>query len=95
MLKTYQIPAVQAYGSIPGVWIPRDTRFVWRPGFWRPFRPGYVWAPASYAWTPGGYVFVDGYWDYPLADRQSEKEAATGREAARESCALRRRNRGH
>jgi hypothetical protein len=53
----------------PGVWIPRDGRFVWRPGCWRPVRPGYLWTPASYQWTPGGYVFVDGHWDYPLADR--------------------------
>jgi hypothetical protein len=28
-----------------------------------------MWMPAHYVWTPVGYVFVDGYWDYPLADR--------------------------
>src|SRR5262249_44477598 len=25
---------------IPGNWISRDTRYVWRPGFWLGFRPG-------------------------------------------------------
>jgi hypothetical protein len=28
-----------------------------------------VWVPAHYVFTPAGYVFVDGYWDYTLADR--------------------------
>jgi hypothetical protein len=53
----------------PGVWVYRQTRYVWRPGFWRAYRPGLVWVPACYTWTPSGCVFVDGYWDYPLEDR--------------------------
>jgi hypothetical protein len=28
-----------------------------------------VWNPAGYSWTPSGCIFVDGYWDYPLASR--------------------------
>ena len=27
------------------------------------------WTPAYYTWTPRGYVFVDGYWDYSVANR--------------------------
>ncbi|MBX9623950.1 MAG: hypothetical protein K2X82_09095, partial [Gemmataceae bacterium] len=53
---------------VPGCWVWR-TRYVWRPGFWMPHRPGWVWTPACYRWTPVGCVFVDGYWDYPLATR--------------------------
>lgn len=54
---------------VPGNWVYRDTRYVWRPGFWNVYRPGWVWVPAHYVWTPGGYLFVEGYWDYPLRDR--------------------------
>jgi hypothetical protein len=54
---------------VSGVWVYRDTRYLWRPGYWIGYRPGWVWHPATYRWTPVGYVFVDGYWDYPLAER--------------------------
>jgi hypothetical protein len=54
---------------VPGVWVRRAERYLWRPGYWRPCRLGWVWVPAHYAWTPGGFVFVDGYWDYPLETR--------------------------
>jgi hypothetical protein len=54
---------------VPGCWVFRDTRYLWRPGFWHALRPGWLWVAASYAWTPAGYVFVNGYWDYPFADR--------------------------
>jgi len=54
---------------VPGTWVYRDARYAWRPGFWCEHEPGWVWNAAHYRWTPGGYVFVDGYWDYPLADR--------------------------
>ena len=53
---------------VPGCWVWRE-RYVWRPGFWIEHRPNWIWVPAHYTWTPAGYVFVDGYWDYPLADR--------------------------
>lgn len=53
---------------VPGTWVYRD-RYVWRPGFWSEHRAGWVWTSAHYRWTPAGYVFIDGYWDYPLADR--------------------------
>jgi hypothetical protein len=45
------------------------SRYVWRAGFWVDYRPNWIWIPAHYRWTPAGYVFIDGYWDYPLADR--------------------------
>ncbi len=54
---------------VPGCWLYRDCRFVWRPGYWLTFRPGWVWTPSCYTWTPCGYVFVPGYWDLPLCDR--------------------------
>jgi hypothetical protein len=53
---------------IPGTWVYRE-RYVWRPGFWFEYRPGWVWVAAHYRWTPAGYIFIDGYWDYPLAER--------------------------
>jgi hypothetical protein len=53
----------------PGVWVYRDSRYLWRPGAWITYRPGWIWVPAHYAWTPVGWVFVDGYWDYPLRSR--------------------------
>jgi hypothetical protein len=54
---------------VPGTWVYRDTRYMWRPGFYVPYRAGWVWIPAHYIWTPAGYVFVEGYWDYALGDR--------------------------
>ena len=54
---------------VPGCWIHRETRYLWRPGFWLGYQPDWVWAPAHYVWTPGGYVFVDGFWDRPFEQR--------------------------
>src|SRR5437879_5424975 len=54
---------------VPGTWVYRDARYLWRPGYWVAYRPGWVWIPAHYVWTPAGYVFVDGYWDFELARR--------------------------
>jgi hypothetical protein len=54
---------------IPGSWVYRDTRFIWRAGYYAPVRPGRVWNPPHYVWTPRGYLFVDGYWDLPFEDR--------------------------
>ena len=60
---------------VPGCWVwqPgtvwRRSGYAWRPGFWVTARPDWVWVPAHYAYTPHGYVFVEGYWDYTLADR--------------------------
>jgi hypothetical protein len=54
---------------IPGVWIYRDGRFIWRPGYYAPVRPDRVWISPRYVWTPNGYLFVDGYWDCPFEDR--------------------------
>jgi hypothetical protein len=54
---------------VPGAWVWRGGRYVWRPGVWVEHRSGWVWVPARYYWTPAGYVFVEGYWDYPIATR--------------------------
>ncbi len=53
---------------IPGSWVWRN-HYVWRPGFWVEHRINWVWVPAHYRWTPGGYIFIDGYWDHPIAGR--------------------------
>ena len=58
-----------SYFYMPGGWVWRDGRYMWRAGSWYEYRPGWVWVPAHYRWSPIGYVFVDGYWDYPLATR--------------------------
>ncbi len=54
---------------VPGSWVYRGNRYLWRPGFWADHKPGWIWIPAHYRWTPAGYVFIEGYWDYALADR--------------------------
>lgn len=54
---------------VPGCWVYRDARYLWRPGYYLDYRPGWVWVPAHYVWTPAGCVFVDGYWDLPLEQR--------------------------
>jgi uncharacterized membrane protein YgcG len=54
---------------VPGVWVQRERRFLWRPGYWLGCRPEWTWSAAHYVWTPRGYVYVDGYWDYPLENR--------------------------
>jgi hypothetical protein len=54
---------------VPGSWVFRDSRYMWRPGYWSPAYADWVWNPAYYSWTPNGAVYVDGFWDYPLTDR--------------------------
>ncbi len=54
---------------LPGSWVWHQTRYAWRPGFWSAVQPDWVWIPAHYVYTPRGYIFVEGYWDYPVARR--------------------------
>jgi hypothetical protein len=54
---------------IPGSWVWRAGHYAWRPGEWIEYRTGWVWVPAHFRWSPIGYIFVEGYWDYPLANR--------------------------
>ena len=54
---------------VPGLWVYRDARYLWRPGYWLRCRPGWVWQPAYYISTPAGYLYVAGCWDYPLESR--------------------------
>jgi hypothetical protein len=54
---------------IPGAWVYRDGRFIWRPGYYAPAVAGRVWQPPQYYWTPNGYLFNDGYYDCPFEDR--------------------------
>jgi len=62
-------PPTADFTWIPGTWIYRHGRFLWLAGQWSPIHRGWVWVPARYVSTPAGYVFVDGYWDYELAQR--------------------------
>jgi hypothetical protein len=57
------------YFYIPGAWVYQDGQYVWRPGFWYPAQQGWVYIAPHYSYTPAGVVYVDGYWDYPFADR--------------------------
>ncbi len=61
-------PSANVFWS-PGSWYWQENRYVWRPGFWAAVQPNWVWIPAHFVWTPGGYLFVEGYWDLPLANR--------------------------
>lgn len=54
---------------VPGCWIHRETRYVWRPGFWIRARADWDYVPAHYVWAPAGCIFVEGYWDRPLPRR--------------------------
>jgi hypothetical protein len=54
---------------LPGCWIWQQNRYVWRPGYWAIAQQNWVWNPSHYVWTRRGYVFVDGYYDYPVARR--------------------------
>ncbi len=64
------IPAPsETHVYVPGTWVHRTNRYVWRPGVWVDHRPGWIWVPAHYRWTPAGHIFIDGYWDMPLAER--------------------------
>jgi WXXGXW repeat (2 copies) len=66
-------PNVQSPGQdylwSPGIWMWHQQRYVWRAGFWYRANPSWCWVPAHYCWTPRGYIFVQGYWDYPWAQR--------------------------
>lgn len=54
---------------MPGCWIWQQNRYAWRPGYWATAQPNWVWNPPHDVWAPRGYVFVDGYYDYPVARR--------------------------
>ena len=64
------IPATDETSTyVPGCWVYRETRYLWRPGYWVEANPNWCWIPDHYCWTPAGYLFVGGYWDYPLESR--------------------------
>jgi len=54
---------------VPGSWVWPVDHYVWQPGYWVEARPDWVYTPTHYNWTPRGYVYVEGYWDYPIANR--------------------------
>jgi hypothetical protein len=57
------------YFWVPGVWIWQNGGYVWRAGYWYAGQENWVWVPDHYCSSPSGSVFVNGYWDYPLASR--------------------------
>ncbi|WP_165234255.1 YXWGXW repeat-containing protein [Aquisphaera insulae] len=61
-------PGANVFWS-PGSWFWQGDHYAWRPGFWAAVQPQWVWVPAHYVWTPGGFLFVEGFWDLPLAER--------------------------
>jgi hypothetical protein len=58
-----------AYVWVPGYWAWDGRRYVWQPGYWTVAQADWVWTPAYYAYTPRGCIFVEGHWDYRLAQR--------------------------
>jgi hypothetical protein len=54
---------------VPGCWIYRDSRYLWRPGYWMAYNPDWVWMPAHFRRSPFGFIFVEGFWDHPLHRR--------------------------
>jgi hypothetical protein len=68
------VPPSADHGWIPGAWVwwhrvPLRGRYAWCPGYWVAAQADWDWIPPHCTWTPRGYVFVDGYWDYPVARR--------------------------
>ena len=61
-------PAVNQ-GWIPGSWLWRQDRYLWRPGYWAAGRENWVWIPDHYTWSPRGCVFSEGYWDHTVERR--------------------------
>src|SRR5262249_13328315 len=47
---------------VPGCWVFRETRYMWRPGYFVARQPGWVWCPSHYLSTPAGFLFVEGFW---------------------------------
>lgn len=54
---------------VPGNWMWNNNNYAWRPGYWSTSYSNWMWSPARYVYTPRGYIFVNGFWDYNLANR--------------------------
>jgi hypothetical protein len=57
------------YSWIPGSWVWVEGRYAWRPGYWMIVQADWDWVPSHYVYAPRGYVYLDGYWDHPVARR--------------------------
>jgi len=57
------------YFWVPGCWVWQNGGYGWRTGYWYAGQANWVWIPDHYNYTPYGSIFVNGYWDYPLASR--------------------------
>lgn len=57
------------YFWIPGCWEWRVGRYAWRAGYWYQGQPNWIWTPSHYSYTPRGAIYVNGFWDFPLALR--------------------------
>jgi hypothetical protein len=54
---------------VPGIWMWQSGNYAWRPGYWYAGQANWIWVPDYYCYTPFGAIYVNGYWDYPLASR--------------------------
>ena len=57
------------YFWVPGVWVWQNGGYGWRAGYWYAGQNDWVWIPDRYCYTPHGAIFVNGYWDFLLAER--------------------------
>ncbi|TWT85984.1 hypothetical protein Pla123a_07920 [Posidoniimonas polymericola] len=57
------------YFWIPGCWQYRSNDYAWQAGYWYQGNQNWVWTPSHYYYTRRGAIYVNGYWDYPLASR--------------------------
>lgn len=54
---------------VPGCWTWNNNAYGWRAGYWYAGQANWVWIPDRYCYTPQGVIFINGYWDYPIARR--------------------------
>src|SRR6185369_298049 len=64
-------PPALAAGQIfvPGTWLYRQDRYVWRSGFALTIPAGWVWTNARYITSPAGALFCEAHWDLPVQER--------------------------
>lgn len=55
---------------IRGSWtVGDDHKYQWQPGYVARAEAGYQWQPTTVVPAAGGFALVEGYWDFPLAQR--------------------------
>lgn len=60
----------EGYVWIRGCWtVDDDQQYEWQPGYVAREEAGYLWQPATVVPAAGGFAVVEGYWDFPVAQR--------------------------